>query len=535
MIEPRSLFGQWRAYLLSAIFALISHHGFSQEFIIKIKPQASFSKASFASLAQAIPGLKIKDQHQTGHLVLVSLPDGDVRLKAEALADMLKLDYIDYVVPNVIFHAVTTPNDPQYGQQWALKKVNAEQAWDLSKGNKNIVVAVIDTGVDSTHEDLKSSIWVNSKEIPGNGVDDDHNGFIDDSNGWDFRDNDNLPMDLTSERNPGHGTHCAGIIAASGDNGIGISGIAPQISIMPVRFLGADGSGDLMTAAKAIDYAVANGAHVISASWGAPAPRAQVTPILEAIERARDKGVVFVAAAANDGRSNDTREVYPANAGFSNMISVAASDPNDAKPQWSNFGKHKVDLASPGLNIFSTLPNNNYGNLSGTSMATPLVAGLVALMLDQSHTSQRQLAPQDLKAILQATGAQVEIETACQCRIAADEALKNISKGQLTVVPNALTLEPSGSAKFSATGGQGPFTFESSNPQVATMASDGTLTGKAEGETLVTITDSLGAKAVSKKIFLAKPSEGGGQACPFQEPMLCDILCQIEPTLPWCH
>ena len=214
-------------------------------------------------------------------------------------------------------------------KQWALSKVKAPEAWEYNTGTKETVVAVIDTGVALQHEDLAEQIWTNKNEIPNNGIDDDNNGFIDDIRGWDFNANDNNnPDDETSQRNPGHGTHCAGIIGAVGNNGIGISGLAHNVSIMPIRFLGANGSGDLMGGAKS-DYAIKNKADIISASWGAAVNRAQMKPILEAMQRAKEKGILFIAAVANDGKSNDFREVYPANAGLSNVISVAASDPSD--------------------------------------------------------------------------------------------------------------------------------------------------------------------------------------------------------------
>ena len=289
-----------------------------------------------------------------------------------------------------------------------------------------------------------------------------------------------------------------------------------------------------MSAAKAIDYATNNGADIISASWGAQVSRANVGPILEAIQRAEEKGVIFVAAAANDGKNNDTREIFPANAGFDNVISVAASDPNDQKPSWSNFGKSTVDLSSPGLNILSTVPVNNYQNLSGTSMATPLAAGAVALILSQAEEDGRMLKPIEIRSILQSTGAKVEIETACNCRIDVAAALENVNKEALTVVPNGLTLEANNTKLFYGIGGQAPYTFSSSDKSIATIAEDGTLTAVANGEVIITISDANGDSAQSSKIYIGKSSGGGGGAeCPFGP--LCDAMCQINPSLPWCN
>lgn len=536
MIHLRSSF--LRTAALSSIL-FFSWQAFAGEYIVKIKKTANFSdsvsdfKSSATELSQT---LSIKDTHTQGDLILISTGKASQKSDDELLKKIKLRSDVEYVVPNVTFRAFEEqPNDTQYSQQWALKKVAAEKAWTMNKGDKKVVVAVIDTGSAWGHEDLKQNIWSNPRETV-NGIDDDQNGFVDDVRGWDFRDNDADPNDETGSANPGHGTHCSGIVGAVGNNGIGISGISPSVSIMPVRFLGADGSGDLMTAAKAIDYANNNGAQVISASWGAAVPRDQVTPILEAIERANQKGIVFVVAAANDGKSNDITEVYPANAGLTNVISVAASDPDDKKPQWSNFGKHKVDLAAPGLNILSTLPGNKYGNLSGTSMATPLVSGMVALMIAEASVDNRQLSPAAIKAILQATGTKVEIETACNCRIAADLALESIKNNSLTVVPNALSIDINKTQKFQAIGGEGAYTFSSSSPEIADIAADGTLTTKTKGVVQILVKDASGHTASTKDVLVGPTNEGGGGgACPFQNPIICAIICQIDATLPWCH
>lgn len=503
----------------------------AKEYVIKLKENQAFQD-SVSSLSFE-KNLKIYDTHATGKLVLIDIQENEASLIDNRLEQLTAMDNVEYIVPNIKFHTFETPNDPKLGSQWALEKVNALDAWEIQIGSPDVVIAVIDTGINWKHEDLIDPIWTNTAEIPNNGIDDDQNGFVDDVRGWDFRDNDNNPDDATSSRNPGHGTHCAGIIGAASNNGKGIAGLARKVSLMPVRFLGADGSGDLMSAAKAIDYATNNGADIISASWGAQVARANVGPILEAIERAGEKGVIFVAAAANDGRNNDTREIYPANAGFDNVISVAASDPEDQKPSWSNYGKATVDLASPGLNILSTIPGNKYQNLSGTSMATPLVAGAVALILTQAQEDGLILKPIEIRSILQATGAKVEIETACNCRIDMEAALESVHKEALTIIPNASTLEINTTKLFYGIGGQAPYSFASSDSSVASIAKDGTLTAIANGETILTITDANGDTAQSSKIFVGRSSGGGGEACPFGP--LCDVMCQINPSLPWCN
>jgi len=382
-------------------------------------------------------------------------------------------------------------------------------------------------------------MWVNTKEIAGNGKDDDNNGYVDDIYGYDFNKNDADPMDEIGQQNPGHGTHCAGIVGAVGNNSQGISGMSQEVSMMAVRFLGADGSGDLMGAAKAIDYAVNNGANVISASWGATLPESQAQPVIEAISRANDKGVIFVVAAANDGKNNDVTSVFPANTNLPNIIAVSASNNSDAKPTWSNFGMSKVHVAAPGDAIYSTLPSQKFGNLSGTSMATPLVSGLVALML--SH-NKALTAPQ-AKAILQSTGAKVAIETACECRVDAAAAVDRVIANALTVVPQAATINPTQTLQFGAIGGKPGYKFASSADSIATIDASGLLTAVSVGEVNVTVTDETGANDTSLRIRVVEPTSDGGSGgggggggdleCPL-DPAMCEAICQILPDMPWC-
>jgi thermitase len=507
-------------------------------FIVKFKSTQPLSK-SIHKMSKTSPYLKWASIHEQGKLASFEIPSSKMKTDALIKLEIKKLSQnpdIDYIVPNFKFHTFESPNDTGYPRQWALRTIEAEKAWSFNKGNQYINVAVIDTGVDIAHEDLKNNIWKNPKEIPGNHIDDDNNGYIDDEHGWDFFGNDNHPNDETSTQgNPGHGTHCAGIVAASGNNGIGISGAAWNTSIMPIRFLGADGSGDLMNAVKAIDFAINHKVQIISASWGAAVPRSQALPILEAIQRAEAAGILFVVAAANDGQSNDVREVYPANAGFSNIICVAASGPEDEKPDWSNFGIHTVDLASPGLNIYSTMPSQQYGNLSGTSMATPLVAGVASLLLTQAKMEERALTPQQAKAILQASANKVAIETACHCRVNAFEMLSSFHNNTLAVVPNALTLAPKTTYQFDGFGGKGPYSFESSQAEIASVDTNGLLTASQEGSITVTIRDSVGNVANSYPIYVKTLEPQNTSTCPFKEVMFCEIMCQIDKNLPWCQ
>ncbi|MCX6119138.1 MAG: S8 family serine peptidase [Proteobacteria bacterium] len=515
----------------------VAGSAFGASYIVKVKENRGNFQA-FAS-QKSLAGGSIVDQHENGNIVLVNFDHKSIADEAATLASLYANPDVEYVVENRKVHALAMPNDPDTSKQWSLAKVKASEAWSKGVGSRSVVVAVIDTGVDYKHPDIAANIWTNSKEIAGNGVDDDKNGYVDDVNGFDFNKNDADPMDEVGTQNPGHGTHCAGIMGAVGNNGTGISGMSQQLSIMPVRFLGADGSGDLMGAVKSIDYATNNGARVISASWGGPMSASQVQPITEAISRANDKGVMFIAAAANDGKNNDVTEMYPANTPLPNVITVAASTTTDTKASFSNFGLAKVHVAAPGVDIWSTIPSNQYRNLSGTSMATPLVSGLVGLMLSHDST----LTGPQTKALLQASGTKVAIETACECRVDAESVVNRVLDRGLTLVPQAITINPNQTQQFSAFGGSGGYKFASSADSIATIDDNGLLTAKATGELEVTVTDSKGANNTSLRLRVVEAGSGGGGGgggggtpteCPL-DPQMCEAICQIMPTLPWCN
>jgi thermitase len=523
------------AFCVSALMS--AHPVLAAGYIVKFKQgTAGFQQALYS---KSLNGVNVVDQHESGNLVVVDLGKSSKRETAKRLAELMKNPDVQYVVENKKVQAFQMPNDPETAKQWSIAKVRAADAWTSGVGSRDIVIAVTDTGVDYTHGDIKENMWTNKKEIAGNNIDDDNNGYVDDIYGYDFNGNDADPKDETGSQNPGHGTHCAGILGAVGDNGKGISGMSQKISIMASRFLGADGSGDLMGAVKSIDYATNNGAHVISASWGAGVSASDAQPITEAISRANDKGVIFVAAASNDGKNNDGYEVYPANTPLPNVITVAASNSSDGKPSWSNYGIGKVSLSAPGDAIYSTLPGEKYGNLSGTSMATPLVSGLVGLML--SHNPN--LKPTEVKALLQASGSKVAIETACECRVDAAAVIERVKAEDLTVVPQAATINPNATLQFSAFGGKAPYRFASSADTIASIDANGVLTAKGTGEVNVTVTDADNKTNQSLRIRVVEPGSGGGgggggggspEECPL-DPQMCEMLCQFDPTLPWCQ
>lgn len=285
----------------------------------------------------------------------------------------LELGKLDLCEPNIEWKISATPDDPQYGSLYGLEKLDLPSAWEIQKGSKSITVAVLDTGVDYTHQDLKDNMWSNPDEIPNNGLDDDHNGWVDDVYGIDTYNEDGNPYD-----DHGHGTHCAGIIGARGDNGTGVVGVNWNTQIMALKFLASNGGGSTYDAIAAIDYAIAHGVDVINASFGG---RFSSQALYDAVSRANDAGILFVAAAGNDNNDNDAEARYPANFDLPNVISVAATDSKDKRAFFSNYGSGTVHVAAPGVSILSTLPSNRYGSLSGTSMAAPHITGSAALIL----------------------------------------------------------------------------------------------------------------------------------------------------------
>jgi len=291
---------------------------------------------------------------------------------SQAIDYYKRLTGVDFAQPDYVIQVARTANDPHASSQWALNTINARTAWDYTTGSRSIIVAVIDTGVDYNHPDLASNTWINTREISGNGRDDDGNGFVDDVRGYDFANNDVEPLD-----DNGHGTHVAGIIGALGNNGAGVAGTNWNVQIMPIKFMSANGSGFLSNAVKSVNYAVQNGAKIINNSWGGGG---YDSAMASAITNAQNKGVIFVVAAGNAANNNDLNPQYPANYSNANVVSVAASDQNNNLASFSNYGAGTVDIAAPGVSIISTTPNNTYSSYSGTSMASPYIAGALALV-----------------------------------------------------------------------------------------------------------------------------------------------------------
>ncbi|MBI5169544.1 MAG: S8 family serine peptidase [Candidatus Eisenbacteria bacterium] len=320
----------------------------------------------------------------------------------DAVAALRARADVAYAEPNWLWSADARPNDPSYPQLWGLRNagqtggtpgadIHAEAAWDAFTGDPEMLVGVIDSGVEVGHPDLLANLWTNPGEVVGNQIDDDGNGYVDDVHGYDFANRDGDPSD-----DNGHGTHVAGTIAATGNNRIGVVGVNWRAKIVALKFLRASGSGNTADAIAAIQYAVRMHVRVLNNSWGG-GPYSQA--LHDAIAAAGEAGIVFVAAAGNSGLDNDVVPQYPASIDLPNVIAVAATDRDDQLAAFSNWGASSVDIAAPGVDIYSTWPGRTYQYLSGTSMAAPFVSGACALLLGRFP----DMGPAQLRARLLST------------------------------------------------------------------------------------------------------------------------------------
>lgn len=344
-----------------------------------------------------------------GGKILEKIPESTIfLLKREPLENpdlamkyLMDLPMIDTVEPNYIYKMNMVPNDPKLSELWGLKNsgqmdskknigiagvdIGITRAWDITTGSSHVIVGVIDSGINYNHPDLKANMWKNLAELNGKpGVDDDKNGYVDDIYGYDFANNDADPMD-----DNGHGSHVSGTIGAKGDDGIGLVGVNWKVKLMALKFLSSKGSGSLYSAIAAINYASKMGVQVLSNSWGGGGASKLLK---KAITNANAKNIVFVAAAGNESNNNDLSPTYPANYDVTNVISVAAIDNRGSLASFSCYGKKTVHVAAPGVNILSSIIKG-YASYSGTSMATPHVSGIVALLLAQN----KKLTPLAIK------------------------------------------------------------------------------------------------------------------------------------------
>lgn len=292
-----------------------------------------------------------------------------------------------FAEPDYMVKTDIVPNDPLFANLWGLHNtgqtggstdadIDAPEAWDITTGSPNVVVAVLDTGIDYNHEDLSVNMWTNPGEVPGNGIDDDGNGYIDDVFGINAIEETGNPLD-----DHGHGTHVSGTIAAVGNNGVGIVGVCWQAKIMALKFLDNEGIGYISNSIICIEYALTKGVKILNNSWGGDG---YSDSLKDAIKACEDAGVLFVAAAGNDAKNTDITPHYPSAFENPNILSVAATNNNDNLASFSNYGKISVDVAAPGTSIQSTTPNNTYQYMNGTSMAAPHVSGLAVLLKSQN-------------------------------------------------------------------------------------------------------------------------------------------------------
>jgi len=393
--------------LMISFLLMFSYPRYSpDELIVRVKGAGSIETISSRLGAIEVHPVFRSPASELKGIYLLRFPRGTDIL---SLMDRHRSDPdIDYIQLNHLYRpcAEVVPNDPRFDEQWDMERIRMPEAWSVEKGSEDVVIAIVDTGVNYEHEDIKNKIWRNPGEVPGNGIDDDGNGFVDDYIGWDFTDAPTMPGrgDYTEWDNDpmdegGHGSHVAGIAGAQPDNSVGIAGVAWRCRIMPVRagFRVLTGGTYLQDddAAAAIVYAADNGAKVINMSWGDEEPSLLIR---DAIDYAYSRGCVLVAAAGNDSR---TDVLYPA--AYRKVIAVAASDQNDHKAYFSNANA-AIDIAAPGMVILSLGVKEPYWISSGTSMAAPHVSGVAALLLSR----RPDLTPEDVRRILASSADRME-------------------------------------------------------------------------------------------------------------------------------
>lgn len=437
----------------------------------------------------------------------------------KCIKDLQQLKGIAYAEKVPLDRMCLTPNDPSFSSQWGLTNINAPAAWNYFSSGSTVVVAIVDDAIERSHADLSPNLWVNAGEIPGNGIDDDNNGYIDDINGYDVSDNDNNPNPPGSSFD--HGTHVAGIVSARSNNGTGVASIGFSCKLMCVK--ATNSAGSVTSGYDGIVYAAASGASIINMSWGGPSSSITAQNI---INYAVGKGCILIAAAGND---NVNTLFYPA--AYNNVVSVAATTSSNTKASFSNYGSW-IDVSAPGNNIYSTTIGNSYGNKSGTSMASPMVAGLAGLMKSLNPnmpnndlincllSTAANINAQNPSYIGQLGSGRIDAAAAMACVAAtlsnpptADFSASNttLSAGGSTIFTDLSTYNPS-SWNWTFSGGT-PASFSGQNPPSITYNTPGTYTvtltvSNTNGSDTETKTNyiTVGAAASCEKINLPTPA-----------------------------
>ncbi len=465
---------------------------FAAQYLVKTKYNLSAQQTQ-----RSFRNLQIVDSIPELNLLLV---ETTTSIQAQQSLNELKANSnVSYVEKNSSVYSLgenqPLSDDPLVPKQDWVSYLKLAEAWQITKGSRSNVVAIIDSGTSLEHPDLKNQLWNNSKDLPANGIDDDDNGYIDDVVGWNFVDDNNSPQDPQF-----HGTHVSGIIGAQGNNSVGMAGINWNISLMTLQALNKEGKGSLSAIIKSIAYAVKNGAKIINASW---ATRSYSPALYDAIQWATSHGVLVVAGAGNDRENIDHKPAYPAAFDFPGVVSVAAAKVPGLLASFTNFGNFSVDLAAPGFAIWSTA-YDSWGTASGTSMAAPMVTGVAALILSMDPT----LAMIDLRnAILNSvdpSGMYIKTSST-EGDINAAKAVKQFQMGS-QIWPHSLSLARLSSYQFSTYPEKvSDWVWSSSNNKIAQVTSAGVIKAQdVDGVVYLSAKNSKGKKIKSGPIYVGR-------------------------------
>ncbi len=474
-------------------------------------------------------GATIRRKMPSSGTLLVAFPQPDLETvpRVVALLGQMK-NLVQYAEPDYIMSANIVPNDTSFGNLWGMHNtginsgvidadIDAPEAWALTTGSRSVKVAIIDSGIDQAHPELAPNLWTNPNEIPGNGLDDDGNGYVDDIRGWDFVSDDATPQD-----DNGHGTHCAGTIGAVGNNAGGVAGVCWNVSLISLKFLNSAGDGTISDGIEAIAYATSLGVTLTSNSWtGGDYSQA----MKNVIDAAGNAGVLFVAAAGNNSSYLEFYPEYPASYTSGNLISVSATTRQDGLADFSNYGLVSADLGAPGLDIYSTLPGSGYGYNSGTSMACPHVAGACALLKafrpSLSHLDVRSLVLKSVDKIpalagKTVTGGRLNLYNAL---LASDDVLLTPGNGLASAGPPGGPFTPSSKVYTISNDTQATATWTASadRPWVALTPPGGTLSAGESMTLTVSFTaavNDLPPGAHAATLTLSNPGTGRTQLRP---------------------